>query len=148
MFKFTSAGLSRITNRTQSAMTGCDKHLMERQCAFSATHQSQEDTLLFKCMEKESCPCVKSLLIQGLVCIDPHFFGKQECLKSLFTGLRLDLENLGNRPFLGKVRENRSFCDFYPSQGKARENRLYIPHIIFMNSLHGCLHCGCCISHD
>lgn len=67
IFKFISAILSKITNRTQFATTGCDKHLMEKQCAFSATHQFQEDTLQFKCMEKESCPCVKSLLIQGLV---------------------------------------------------------------------------------
>ena len=53
---------------------------------------------------------------------------------AFFTGFILNLENLEsleNRPFLQKVRENLE--NFYPSQGKVRENKVFSLHIIFIN---------------
>ena len=55
------------------------------------------------------------------------------------TGFILKLENLENRAFLRKIGENWNsqgiFYNFYPSQGKVMESKLFSPHIIFINSL-------------
>ena len=64
----------------------------------------------------------------------------------------LNLENLGNRAFYeksGKTWNSQGiFYDFYPSQGKVRENKVFSLHIIFINLLHSCLQSGCSICHQ
>ena len=48
-----------------------------------------------------------------------------------------NLENLGNRPFCkmsGKTWNSQGvFYNFYPSQGKVRENKVFSLHIIIIN---------------
>ena len=68
------------------------------------------------------------------------------------SGFILNLENmeiLENRPFYEKWEKTWNsqgiFYNSYRSQGKVRENKLFSPYIISINSSHGCLQSGCSI---